>query len=86
MGTVVTISENYKLSSKECKYVSLALDYPFITLEEQSRFMVGITLPHSFKTPKGFGFYEIPAGKCAILRFKGLYHELNRMYRYIYLD
>ena len=79
-------SESYELSSKGCKYVSLTLDYPFITLEEQSRFMVGVTLPQSFKVPKGFGVYEIPSGKYAIFRFKGLYHELNRVYRYIYLD
>lgn len=83
---LLQFSESYKLSSKGCKYVSLTLDYPFITLEEQSRFMVGVTLPHSFKTPKGFGIYEIPAGEYAIFRFKGLYHELNRVYRYIYLD
>ena len=46
----------------------------------------GITLPPSFKVPKGFGIYEIPAGEYAIFRFNGLYHELNRAYRHIYLD
>ena len=66
--------------------MSLTLDYPFITSEEQSRFMVGVTLPQSFKIPKGFGIYEVPAGEYAIFRFKGLYHGLNRVYRYIYLD
>lgn len=79
-------SENYELPSKGCKYVSLTLDYPFITLEGHSRFMVGVTLPPSFQVPKGFGIYEIPSGEYAIFRFKGLYHELNRAYRYIYLD
>ena len=83
---VLQFSESYGLLSKGCKYVSLTLDYPFITLEEQSRFMVGVTLPQSFKIPKGFGVYEVPAGEYAIFRFKGLYHELNRVYRYIYLD
>lgn len=83
---LLQFSESYELSSKGCKYVSLTLDYPFITLEEQSRFMVGVTLPHSFETPKGFGAYEIPGGEYAIFRFKGLYHELNRVYRFIYLD
>lgn len=83
---LLQFSENYELPSKGCKYVSLTLDYPFITLEEQSRFMVGVTLPQSFKIPKGFGVYEVPAGEYAIFRFKGLYHELNRVYRYIYLD
>ncbi len=83
---LMQFSENYKLTSKGCKYISLTLDYPFITPEEQNRFMVGVTLPQSFKTPKGFGIYEIPAGEYAIFRFKGLYHELNRVYRYIYLD
>lgn len=83
---LLQFSESYELSSKGCKYVSLTLDYPFITLEEQSRFMVGVTLPHSFETPKGFGVYEIPRGEYAIFRFKGLYHELNRVYRFIYLD
>lgn len=78
--------ENYELSSKGCKYVSLTLDYPLITSEEHSRFMIGVTLPQSFKPPKGFGIYEIPSGEYAIFRFKGLYHELNRAYRYIYLD
>lgn len=83
---LLQFSENYELPSKGCQYVSLTLDYPFITLEEQSRFMVGVTLPQSFKIPKGFGVYEVPAGEYAIFRFKGLYHELNRVYRYIYLD
>ena len=83
---LLQFSENYELSSKGCKYVSLTLDHPFITLEEHSRFMVGITLPPSFKVPKGFGIYEIPAGEYAIFRFNGLYHELNRAYRHIYLD
>ena len=83
---VLQFSESYELLSKGCKYVSLTLDYPFITSEEQSRFMVGVTLPQSFKIPKGFGIYEVPAGEYAIFRFKGLYHGLNRVYRYIYLD
>lgn len=83
---LLQFSEKYELPSKGCKYVSLTLDYPFITPEEQSRFMVGVTLPQSFETPKGFGIYEIPSGEYAIFRFKGLYHELNRVYRHIYLD
>ena len=83
---LLQFSENYELPSKGCKYVSLALDYPLITPEEHSRFMVGVTLPQSFETPKGFGMYEISSGEYAIFRFKGLYHELNRVYRHIYLD
>ena len=79
-------SEKYELPSKGCKYVSLTLDYPYITLEEQSRFMIGVTLQRSFEIPKGFGVYEIPSGEYAIFRFKGLYHELHRIYRHIYLD
>lgn len=83
---VLQFSENYELLSKGYKYVSLTLDYPLITLEEHSRFMIGVTLPQSFEVPKGFGIYEIPSGEFAIFRFKGLYHELNRAYRHIYLD
>ena len=83
---LLQFSENYELPSKGCQYVSLTLDYPLITPEEHSRFMVGVTLPQSFETPKGFGMYEIPSGEYAIFRFKGLYHELNRVYRHIYLD
>jgi len=83
---LLQFSEKYELASKGCKYMSLTLDYPYITLEEQSRFMIGITVPQSFEIPKGFGMHEIPSGEYAIFRFKGLYHELNRMYRYIYLD
>lgn len=48
--------------------------------------MIGVTLQRSFEIPKGFGFYEIPSGEYAIFRFKGLYHELHRIYRHIYLD
>lgn len=83
---LLQFSQKYELILKGCKYVSLTLDYPFITPEEQSRFMIGITLPESFETPKGFGIYEIASGEFAIFRFKGLYHELNRIYRHIYLD
>lgn len=83
---VLQFSENYELLSKGYKYVGLTLDYPLITLEEHSRFMIGVTLPQSFEVPKGFGIYEIPSGEFAIFRFKGLYHELNRAYRHIYLD
>lgn len=83
---LLQFSENYELPSKGCQYVSLTLDYPLITPEEHSRFMVGVTLPQSFETPKGFGMYEISSGEYAIFRFKGLYHELNRVYRHIYLD
>ena len=83
---LLQFSVSYELSSKGCKYVSLTLDYPLITLEEHSRFMVGVTLPQSFETPKGFGIYEISSGEYAIFRFEGLYHELNRVYRHIYLD
>lgn len=64
----------------------MTLDYPLITPEEHNRFMIGVTLSQSFKPPKGFGIYEIPSGEYAIFRFKGLYHELNRVYRHIYLD
>ena len=74
------------MSSKGCKYVNLTLDYPYITPEEQSRFMIGVTLPQSFEAPKGFGVYEIHAGEYAIFRFKGFYHELNKVYCHIYLD
>ncbi|WP_291587946.1 GyrI-like domain-containing protein [Bacteroides sp.] len=83
---LIEFSESYKLPSKGCKYISLTLDYPLITPEEQSRFMVGVTLPKSFQIPKGFGIYEIPSGEYAIFRFKGFYHQLNRIYRHIYLD
>lgn len=83
---LVQFCESNGLLSHGCKYISLTLDYPYITSEEHSRFMIGVTLPHSFKAPKGFGFYEIPSGEYAIFRFKGLYHELNRAYRHIYLD
>ena len=83
---LLQFSENHKLSSKGCKYISLTLDYPLITPEEQIRFMVGVTLPQSFRIPKGFGYYEIPAGEYAVFRFKGFYHQLNRVYRHIYLD
>lgn len=83
---LLQFSEKHELSSKGCKYVSLTLDYPYITPEEQNRFMIGVTLPKSFEVPKGFGIYEIPPGEYAIFRFKGLYHELNGIYRYIYLD
>lgn len=55
---VLQFSESYELLSKGCKYVSLTLDYPFITSEEQSRFMVGVTLPQSFKIPKGSVFMK----------------------------
>lgn len=48
--------------------------------------MIGVTLPQSFEAPKGFGVYEIHAGEYAIFRFKGFYHELNKVYRHIYLD
>ena len=66
--------------------MSLTLDYPYITPEEQSRFMIGVILPKSFEMPKGFGVYEIHAGEYAIFRFKGFYLELNKVYRHIYLD
>lgn len=79
-------AESSGILSHGCKYISLTLDYPYITPEEHSRFMVGVTLPQTFKVPKGFGVYEIPSGEYAIFRFKGLYHELNRAYRHIYLD
>lgn len=66
--------------------MSLTLDYPYITSEEQSHFMIGVTLPQSFEMPRGFGVYEIHTGEYAIFRFQGLYHELNKVYCYIYLD
>lgn len=83
---LIQFSKNCGLSSKGSKYVSLSLDYPFITQDEQSRFMIGVTLSQSFEIPKGFGIYEIPSGKYAIFRFKGFYHQLNSVYRYIYMD
>ncbi|MEY8687715.1 GyrI-like domain-containing protein [Bacteroides sp. AN502(2024)] len=54
--------------------------------KQLSRFMVGITVPTSFSVPNGFFTYEIEAGEYAVFQFKGLYHELNRVYRYIYPD
>ena len=48
--------------------------------------MVGITVTESFNVPNGFSVHEIEAGEYAVFQFKGLYHELNRVYRYIYLD
>ena len=83
---LLQFSEDYELPSRGSKYISLALDYPLITSEEKSRFMVGVTLSNSFRVPKGFGVYEIPSGEYAVFRFKGFYHELNSVYRYIYLD
>ena len=83
---ILRLSENYGLHSCGCKYISLTLDCPLISSEEQARFMVGITVPKSFDIPNGFSVYEIEAGEYAVFQFKGLYHELNRVYRYIYLD
>lgn len=83
---VLRLAENCGLHSCSCKYISLTLDCPLISSEEQTRFMVGITVPKSFDIPNGFSVYEIEAGEYAVFQFKGLYHELNRVYRYIYLD
>lgn len=83
---LLLFSESNGLSAHGCRYISLTLDYPYITPEEQCRFMVGIILPKPFKVPKGFGIRDITPGEYAIFRFKGLYHQLNSVYRYIYLD
>lgn len=83
---ILRLSENCGLQSSGCKFISLTLDCPLISSEEQTRFMVGITVPKSFNVPNGFSVHEIEAGEYAVFQFKGLYHELNRVYRYIYLD
>lgn len=83
---ILHLSESCDLQSNNCQYISLTLDCPLISSEKQSRFMVGITVPASFCVPNGFFTYETEAGEYAIFPFKGLYHELNRVYRYIYLD
>ena len=83
---LLKFSEDYKLSARGSKYVSLTLDYPFVTSELQSRFMIGVTIPSSLDVPRGFGVYAIASGEYALSHFKGLYHELNRVYRHIYLD
>ena len=49
---LLQFSENYELPSKGCQYVSLTLDYPLIRLRSTAVFMVGVTLPQSFETPK----------------------------------
>ena len=83
---LLQFSESNGLSSNGCKYMSLTLDYPYITSEEQSRFMIGVIVRESFKAPKGFGIHDIPPGEYAIFHFKGVYHQLNSVYRHIYLD
>ncbi len=83
---VLSLSKSYNLQSNGGRFISLTLDCPLISSEEKARFLVGITIPTSFSVPKGFFTYEIDAGEYAIFHFKGLYHELNRVYRYIYLD
>lgn len=83
---VFRLAKEYNLLSKGFKYVSLSLDNPNITDKNLSRFLVGITVPDSMKVPKGFSVYEIPPGQYAVFRFKGVYHELHKAYRDIYLD
>ena len=66
---VLRLAENCGLHSCSCKYISLTLDCPLISSEEQTRFMVGITVPKSFDIPNGFSVYEIEAGEYAVFQF-----------------
>ena len=48
--------------------------------------MIGITVPYSMEIPKGFSVLNIQTGLYSVFNIKGRYHELNRIYRDIYLD
>lgn len=48
--------------------------------------MIGITVPYSMEVPKGFGTLNIQAGLYSVFNIKGGNHELNKIYRSVYLD
>lgn len=83
---IIEFAKKNKLISKGFKYVSFSLDNPNITEIDKCRFLIGVTIPESMEVPKGFGTFNIQTGQYAVFNVKGRCHELNKIYRDIYLD
>lgn len=85
-GQIIKFAKKYNLTDKGFKYVSISLDSLDITEIDKCRFLIGITVPYSMEVPKGFGTLNIQAGLYSVFNIKGGYHELNKIYRNVYLD
>ncbi|MCE9202154.1 GyrI-like domain-containing protein [Parabacteroides merdae] len=83
---IMEFAKKYNLTDKGFKYVSISLDSLDITEIDKCRFLIGITVPYSMEIPKGFSVLNIQTGLYSVFNIKGRYHELNRIYRDIYLD
>ncbi len=79
-----SFAEDNRLMSASNQYVSLSLDEPAITSQEQCRFYLGITTDKTIKTSGVFGTMEIRGGLYVIFRFKGNHKFLPAIYRDIY--
>ena len=83
---IMEFAKKYNLTDKGFKYVSISLDSLDITEIDKCRFLIGITVPYSMEIPKGFSVLNIQTGLYSVFNIKGRYHELNKIYRDIYLD
>jgi len=79
-----SFAEENRLKSASNQYISLSMDEPVITSQEQCRFYLGITVDETINASGIFGTMEIPGGLYAIFRFKGNHKFLPVMYRDIY--
>lgn len=82
---LINFTEEKQLRMPENKFLSLSLDEPVITSQEQCRFYLGITTQEAVNPTGPFGSMDISGGLYAIFRCKGSHKLLPGMYRDIYL-
>ncbi len=68
-------AENNGVGAAEQSRFALAFDNPAITPVNKCRYTAAIVIPESLQVPEPFSSAEIPAGKYAVLYFKGTPEE-----------
>jgi len=73
------------LIGPETRFIGIYHDEPEVVPVDKLRSEAGITVPSGFVVPEGeVRLVEVPAGRSAVLRFRGPYAELEAPYRFLY--
>ncbi|MDH4275666.1 MAG: AraC family transcriptional regulator [Gammaproteobacteria bacterium] len=86
---LLTWAGQRKLVSDKAQYISIAFDNPSVTLRNRCRYFAGLSVDHT-AVDRGrgspVGYYSLPGGTYAVLRYAGKIADIDRAYQYLYRE
>lgn len=80
---IIHYKERHLPDEKNSHFISISLDNPLVTSQNQCRFYLGVSTSRKIKSKGMFFAEEIPGGIYAVFRYKGNYASLPELYRFI---